>query len=138
MEDFKSEDKVNILIGFYDDNGVMTKENLFFKKNIEINEYEDIPGVFYTEPIEDIKPVNYHGFIPVSGYSFEYSTKSGYIVQFNTGYNAMVYFSKESYFDIKKEFFNELINDCQSKINELEKEIKENKKQIDIFNNMKG
>ena len=117
---------------------MITKENLFFKKDIEIEEYDDVSGVFYTEPIEDIKPVNYHGFIPVSGYSFEYSIKSGYIVQFNTGYNAFVYLSKKSYFEMKNEFFNELINDCQSKINELEKEIKENKKQIDIFNNMKG
>ncbi|MBR4316277.1 MAG: hypothetical protein IKP65_04835 [Alphaproteobacteria bacterium] len=137
MENFKTGDKVNILIGFYDDNDIITKENLFFIKDIKIEECEEVKGVFYTETIYNVKPVNYHGYIPGIGYSFSYSVRGDSIVQFNAGYNAMIYISKTSYFEMKKEFFDDLSSDCQKEIDRLEEKIKENKKQIEIFKNMK-
>lgn len=138
MEDLKSNDRVNIIIAFYNDNNIITKENCFFKKNIKIEEYSDVPGLFYTELIKDIKPINYSGYISENEYSFEYSTKSGYLIQFNTGYNAFVYISKKSYFEMKNEFFDELINNCKKEINKLEEELQINKKQIEIFESLKG
>lgn len=135
-ENFKIIDKANILIGFYDDNGMITKENLFFKKDIEIKEtdIDNISGIFHTETINDIKPTNYKDNL---GYVFEYF-EHGAIVQLNETDNAMVYISKKPYEDMKKDFFGYLTNDCQSKIKRLEKRIIKEKKQIEIFENMKG
>ena len=139
MEHFENCDIVNLMVGFCNNNGIITKENCFFKPHIIINQYkDDSRGVFYTESIKDIKPVNIRGYIPMSGYSFNYSILMNMSVQFNSGYNAMVYISKDSYFDMKITFFNELIADAEQKIINLEKEIKLNQKQIEIYKNMKS
>lgn len=138
MERFEKCDRVNLMVGFCNNNGIITKENCFFKPHIIINQYKDCRGVFYTESIKDIKPVNICGYIPTSGYSFNYSMLMNMSVQFNSGYNAMVYISKNSYSDMKITFFNELIADAEQKIINLEKEIKLNQKQIEIYKNMKS
>lgn len=139
-EDFNKKDKANILIAFYNDNGFIDKENVFFRKDIEIKEtdIDNISGIFTTKEIFDIKPKNYSGFIPSwEGYVFEYF-EHGAVAQFSESYNAMIYISKKPYEDMKKAFFNDLSDDLQNEIKRLEKRINKNKKQIEIFNELKN
>lgn len=139
-EDFNKKDKANILIAFYNDDGFIDKENIFFRKDIEIKEtdIDNISGIFTTKEIFDIKPKNYSSFIPSwGGYVFEYF-EHGAIVQFSESYNAMIYISKKPYEDMKKAFFNALSSDLQTEIKRLKKELTKTKKKIKIFNELKN
>ena len=138
-EDFNKKDKANILIAFYNDNGFIDKENVFFRKDIEIKEtdIDNISGIFTTKEILNIKPKNCSGFIPGCGYVFEYF-EHGAVAQFSESYNAMIYISKKPYEDMKKAFFNDLNDDLQTEIKKLKQELTKTKKQIKIFNELKN
>ena len=93
MDNFKSKDRVNIIVGFYNKYGYITKDNVFFRENIEIIEHEFIPNSFCTEEIFDIKPTNVNDIY--KSYSFNYYEQNN-TVQFSACYNAMIYISKKS------------------------------------------
>ena len=106
---FNSEDKVNIIVAFYDDDDIITKENCFFREDVNIKRHDR--KYFCTERIKDINPKNFSSYIPIIiGYSFLYP--DGYDTpQFNAPYNAYVLMSKDPMSNMKKKFSEFLISD---------------------------
>lgn len=132
----KDGDKVNILLAFYDKNNKIIQENCFFKKNIKIHIEPIYRKSYYLDKIRDILPINMIPYInkhaPISGFRFCFDNLNK--VEFAPEYSCFFIVSKTlSYEQMKNKLFKKLIKCSKDKIKNLNKQVKEEKEQLNLL-----